>query len=92
MEGRASRVVPGSKWLSLPDDPVGRWKAGRTVAESELRPGDLVFFKEGESSFITHVAIYSGRGNIIRASSYWGRVVESPIKYLGGYYGARRLA
>jgi cell wall-associated NlpC family hydrolase len=80
-----------SKWLSLPDDPVGQWEAGQPVAESELRPGDLVFFKEGGSSFITHVAIYSGRGNIIHASSYWGRVVESPMRYVSGYYGAKRL-
>lgn len=80
-----------SKWLSLPDYPVGQWEAGRPVAKSDLRPGDLVFFKEGGSSIITHVAIYSGRGNIIHASFYWGRVVESPMTYVSGYFGAKRL-
>jgi cell wall-associated NlpC family hydrolase len=63
------------------------------VEKSDLRPGDLVFFKEaGEGHPITHVAIYSGGGNIIHASTYWGRVVERPMKYVSGYYGARRMS
>jgi cell wall-associated NlpC family hydrolase len=66
---------------------------GRSVKRSELLPGDLVFFKEaGEAYPITHVAIYSGSGNIIHASTYWGRVVERPMKYVSGYYGAKRLS
>jgi hypothetical protein len=80
------------KRLNLTDHPVEQWKYGREVARSNLRPGDLVFFKEaGRSNPITHVAIYSGRGNIIHASSYWGGVVERPMKYVSGYYGAKRL-
>jgi cell wall-associated NlpC family hydrolase len=80
-------------WLTLPDDPIGQWQAGRGVEKSDLRPGDLVFFKEaGEGHPITHVAIYSGGGNIIHASTYWGRVVERPMKYVSGYYGARRMS
>ena len=78
--------------VTMPDDPVAQWNYGREVARSQLRPGDLVFFKEnGPSNPITHVAIYSGAGNIIHASSYWGSVVERPMKYVSGYYGARRL-
>jgi len=79
------------KWLNLTDHPVEQWKYGREVALRDLRPGDLVFFEEGGSNVITHVAIYSGSGNIIHASSYWGRVVERPMKYVDGYYGAKRL-
>jgi hypothetical protein len=80
------------KWLNLTDHPVEQWKYGREVARSNLRPGDLVFFKEaGSSNPITHVAIYSGSGNIIHASSYWGRVVERPMEHVSGYYGAKRL-
>jgi cell wall-associated NlpC family hydrolase len=81
-----------SKWVTMPDNPVEQWNVGRSVQRSDLRPGDLVFFKEaGESYPITHVAIYSGAGNIIHASTYWGGVVERPMKYVNGYYGARRL-
>jgi cell wall-associated NlpC family hydrolase len=80
------------KWLTLPDDPIAQWNMGRSVEESDLRPGDLVFFKEaGEGYPITHVAIYSGSGNIIHASTYWGHVVERPMEYVDGYYGAKRL-
>jgi cell wall-associated NlpC family hydrolase len=81
-----------SKWVMMPDNPVGQWYVGREVKKSELLPGDLVFFKEaGPNRPITHVGIYAGRGNILHASVYWGKVVESPMKYVDGYYGARRL-
>jgi cell wall-associated NlpC family hydrolase len=81
-----------SKWVSMTDNPVYQWRFGHYVEQSDLRPGDLVFFKEaGPSNPITHVAIYSGDGNIIHASTYYGRVVESKMKYVHGYYGARRL-
>ncbi len=80
------------KWLEMADHPVEQWEYGREVEKSDLRPGDLVFFKEaGMSNPITHVAIYSGEGNIIHASSYWGRVVERPMEHVSGYYGAKRL-
>jgi hypothetical protein len=80
------------KWLEMADHPVEQWEYGREVERSDLRPGDLVFFKEaGSSNPITHVAIYSGRGNIIHASSYWGGVVERPMEHVSGYYGAKRL-
>jgi hypothetical protein len=80
------------KWLEMADHPVEQWEYGREVEKSDLRPGDLVFFKEaGSSNPITHVAIYSGRGNIIHASAYWGEVVERPMEHVSGYYGAKRL-
>ncbi len=77
----------------LPDSPVKQWRYGRRVAKSNLRPGDLVFFKErGRTYPITHVGIYSGRGNLVHASSYFHKVVESKMKYIKGYYGAKRLS
>jgi hypothetical protein len=80
------------KWLEMADNPVDQWNYGKEVERSELRPGDLVFFKEaGSANPITHVGIYSGRGNMIHASSYWGRVVERPMDHVSGYYGAKRL-
>src|SRR5215210_8142187 len=81
-----------SKWVSMPDNPIDQWKFGRSVEQSDLSPGDLVFFKEaGDNHPITHVAIYSGGGNILHASTYWDHVVEKPMKYVDGYFGARRL-
>src|SRR5215210_948364 len=81
-----------SEWVTMPDNPVGQWYVGRPVAKSDLQPGDLIFFKEaGPNNPITHVAIYSGGGKIIHASAYWGEVVERPMMYVDGYYGARRV-
>jgi hypothetical protein len=80
------------KWQTMDDNPVEQWGYGREVTKDDLRPGDLVFFKEaGEGYPITHVGIYSGRDNIIHASSYWGQVVERPMEHVSGYFGARRL-
>jgi cell wall-associated NlpC family hydrolase len=82
-----------SEWVTMPDNPIGQWYLGESVEKSDLRPGDLVFFKEaGPFRPITHVGIYAGRGNIIHASTYWGQVVESPMSAVDGYYGARRLS
>jgi len=77
----------------LPDDPAKQWKYGKSVARSDLRPGDLVFFKEGNSRVITHVGIYSGNGDLVHASAWkkYRRVVEKPMQYIDGYVGARRL-
>jgi len=76
----------------LPDDHFKQWRYGRYVAPGNLRLGDLVFFKEaGRNGPITHVGIYSGNGNLVHASSYWGKVVERPMKYIHGYHGAMRL-
>lgn len=81
------------KWRKMPDSPIKQWKKGKRVyKKANLRPGDLVFFKEnGRKNPITHVGIYSGRGNLIHASSYFGKVVESKMKYINGYHGAKRV-
>ena len=51
-----------------------------------------MFFKEsGMSGPITHIALYSGNGYIVHASRYFGKVVESKMMYIKGYYGAKRL-
>jgi cell wall-associated NlpC family hydrolase len=78
----------------LPMSERGQWSydRGRKVAKSSLRPGDIVFFKEGgRKRGITHVGIYSGKGNLVHASAYFGKVVESKMKYIRGYSGAKRL-
>jgi hypothetical protein len=37
------------------------------------------------------VGIYSGNGYILHASNYFGKVVNSKMKYIRGYCGARRI-
>jgi cell wall-associated NlpC family hydrolase len=79
---------------TLPMTEGGQWRyePSRKIAKSDLRRGDIVFFKEaGWSNPITHVGIYSGNGNLVHASNYFNKVVESDMMYLEGYFGAKRL-
>jgi cell wall-associated NlpC family hydrolase len=64
---------------------------GRPISLSNRRPGDLLFFSEDGSGYLTHVGIQSYNGKILHASSYYGEVVESELKYMRGLYAARRL-
>lgn len=84
---------PHGHRLSMSETGQWRYEPSRNVRKSDLKPGDIVFFKEGNSSSITHVGIFSGRGNIVHASNYYKykKVVESKMKYVTGYSGALRL-
>jgi cell wall-associated NlpC family hydrolase len=74
----------------LPFSEDKQWKYGKRV--SKPRPGNLVFFEEkGRKGGITHVGIYSGNGELVHASAYFDKVVESKMKYIDGYKGARKL-
>jgi cell wall-associated NlpC family hydrolase len=88
-----TRVVFAHFLKFLPDNPGKQYKKyGRWVPKSKLKRGDLVAFKEaGRHRPITHVAIYAGHGNILHASNYFGKVVESKMKYMRGYFGAKRI-
>jgi cell wall-associated NlpC family hydrolase len=67
------------------------------VAVKRPRRGDLVWFKEPgygpEYGRATHVGIYSGGGYLWHSSNYpaYRAVVKSPMMYIGGYQGARRI-
>ena len=79
---------------TLPMTEGGQWRyePSLKIAKSDLRRGDIVFFKEAGWSYpITHVGTYSGNGNLVHASNYFNKVVESKMSYIAGYYGATRL-
>ena len=65
---------------------------GRVISSrSDLKPGDLLFFKEGGSSRITHVGVASSSGWLVHSSSYWDKVVEKESRYVDGFYRGVRL-
>jgi cell wall-associated NlpC family hydrolase len=89
-----TKVVFRKFGRSLPDNPRTQWRRGARVKKARLRPGDLVFFDENKNGKLQpwdHVGIYSGHGNLIHASGYFGKVVESKMRYIHGYWGAKRL-
>lgn len=78
--------------MDLTENGQWRYRRSSAIPKSRLRAGDEVFFKEsGPRGPITHVGIYAGNGMIVHASSYFGRVVEKEMKYITGYFGAKRF-
>lgn len=67
---------------------------GTEVSKSELKPGDVVFFKNTYKSGLSHVGIYVGDGKFIHAP-HSGKVVSYADLYsdyyTSHYYGAVRF-
>jgi cell wall-associated NlpC family hydrolase len=61
---------------------------GQSVSESELQPGDLVFF--GDPAY--HVGMYVGAGKMVAAPTEGEPVKVDSLADQSDYSGARRLA
>ncbi|MEL7568387.1 MAG: NlpC/P60 family protein [Dehalobacterium sp.] len=79
--------------IELPHNSASQAKEGSKVEQSDLIPGDLVFFKTSGDG-ISHVGLYIGKGDFIHAST-GGRKVEitslSETYYYNRYVTARRI-
>jgi len=64
--------------IELPRDSRSQAKYGYKVSLSELKPGDLLFFKTYKQD-VSHVGIYIGDGKMIHATTRGGRVKISSI-------------
>ena len=73
--------------VSLPHSAAAQMGYGTPVAQSDLQPGDIVFYDEGGT--IGHDGIYVGNGEMIDANHTGGWVGIRPL--YSGYAGARRL-
>jgi cell wall-associated NlpC family hydrolase len=72
----------------LPRDSAPQSLVGRSVARSDLRAGDLVFFG---TSRVHHVAIYLGDGRILESPSVGHDIREADLSVHPDYAGARRV-
>lgn len=75
----------GAAGVGLPHSSRAQQGSGTRVAESELQPGDLVFYY----SPVSHVAMYIGNGMIVEARNPRAGVVVSPLHSMP-YVGAVR--
>ncbi|MHB1676516.1 MAG: C40 family peptidase [Sulfuriferula sp.] len=80
--------------IKLPHSAMAISKISTIIHKTELKPGDLVFFKTMRKAF-SHVGIYLGNNRFIHAaSSKSGVVMISRLDdayWAGKYDGARRL-
>ena len=83
------RRVAKTAGVELPRRSTDQYRHGKPVPKSELRPGDLVFFKNTYKRGISHVGIYVGGGEFIHAASRRRRVV---VDRLDEAYFSRRFA
>lgn len=79
--------------VALPRESAQISKAGSKVAQSDLHPGDLVFFntRRGQA---THVGIYMGNEQFIHAPTQGSHVRVDSMNnryWAAHYYGARRV-
>lgn len=69
----------------LPRVSVDQVKKGRKIEKTDLKPGDLLFFRP--ENRVNHVAVYIGNSLFINASSSQGVVLSSlDNKYWGKYF------
>jgi cell wall-associated NlpC family hydrolase len=88
-------AVYGEQGLDLPRTAVQQFAEGVAVAASDLRPGDLVFFRDTYKRGISHVGIYIGDGRFLHAAGRRHGVIVSELSrpyYRTRYAGARRPA
>jgi murein DD-endopeptidase / murein LD-carboxypeptidase len=79
--------------ILLPRSARDMFGVGRSVRRADLRPGDLVFFRNTAGRGITHVGVYAGGGMFIHSSTHKG-VIRSALSddyYARHYAGARDM-
>jgi cell wall-associated NlpC family hydrolase len=93
-----AQYIYGKVGISIPGDTYAQWAApnGRPVKQSQLQPGDLVFFRGSDAKMVNgrlspgHVGVYIGNGQMIDAPHTGSDVRIDSIQKFGGYMGARR--
>ncbi|MDI4645642.1 C40 family peptidase [Cohnella hashimotonis] len=72
-----TQYIFGKYGVKLPRVSSAQATKGKTVAQSELKKGDLVFFKSSNSSKIGHVAVYIGNNKILHTYGKPGVTITS---------------
>ncbi len=93
--GLVQSVFAAACGLELPHNAASQSRLGVTIAEADLRLGDLLFFEtsNGRRRFISHVGIYLTKRRFAHASTKAGVIVSSldEAYWRRRYAGARRL-
>lgn len=91
--GFVRHVFQESLGLALPRSAKDMSQVGEKVENTELRPGDLVFFNTMRRTF-SHVGIYLGNNQFLHSPRPGGEVRVEDIRqsyWVSRYNGARRI-
>jgi peptidoglycan endopeptidase LytE len=89
-----ARVWDDLKMKKIPRVSSALYHSGKPVHLAELRPGDLVFFKNTYKPGISHVGVYAGNNKFVHAANHRKGVTITRLSdpyYQLHYAGARRL-
>jgi cell wall-associated NlpC family hydrolase len=92
--GLVRRVYNDLHLDRVPHSASGLYHMGHPVHMNDLRPGDLVFFKNTYRKGISHVGVYAGDNHFIHAQNRRNGVTVTALSepyYQLHYAGARRL-
>jgi cell wall-associated NlpC family hydrolase len=73
--------------VSLPSSTQSQISGGKEVSQSEMKPGDVVFFYSSGS----HNGIYIGGGKIVHAPTEGQNVTVEEVEYMGEVNTVRRF-
>lgn len=88
-----TRYVFNKMGIKLPRVSTAQFKQGTTIPKSQLKAGDLVFFKTQGKAKVSHVGIYVGDGEFAHASASKGIRIDklNSNYYKKRYAGAKRV-
>ena len=65
--------------LELPRNSRSQFRVGAHTSRQALEPGDLVFFATGKKGRVSHVGVYSGKGQFIHASGQGKKIQTASL-------------
>ncbi|MEV4729395.1 NlpC/P60 family protein [Saccharopolyspora sp. NPDC049426] len=74
--------------VDLPGSTRSQVSVGRSVSQSEMKPGDIIFFYSSAS----HDGIYIGNGKMVHAPTEGQDVSVEEVEYMGEVHSVRRVA
>lgn len=92
--GLVAKVFEDLKLKKIPRASSALFNSGTAVTQKDLRPGDLVFFKNTYRRGISHVGVYTGNNKFVHAANSRRGVTVTPLSdpyFQLHYAGARRI-
>ncbi|OCA85101.1 C40 family peptidase [Pseudobacillus wudalianchiensis] len=78
--------------MKIPRTSADQYKIGKAVKQKDLQFGDLVFYATGAKGKVSFVAVYTGNGKFVGATSKGVKEVKMNEKYWKDrYVGAKRV-